>query len=284
MYSYLPMFVLFPRQKRRAIFSLCIYLAILIAVVLLNPSVSRLFIAFLTIIGSAAILLARYMEAANQHTTLLSRLYNQLDAEGFLHDYEPFLSIHLHSQYFELMIRLHVSNAYCALGRFDDAIQLLSSIEYREDKHERLLLGKFSVLSNLCYCYEQKGDVKSSKSYLEQLRACKTELEEIQEQKPENKRMVFNITLNEQCMRFLEEGTMDIDTLKTQVQAKNTQQLHRVTTSLWIARAYLARNERREAENLLKRIVTMAGDLYPGQAAKRLLDDLPERDTPSEDT
>ena len=56
-----------------------------------------------------------------------------------------------------------------------------------------------------------------------------------------------------------------------------TQQLHRVTTSLWVARAYLAENNRREAEKLLTRIVELAPDLYPGKAAKEILSQLPEK-------
>lgn len=59
--------------------------------------------------------------------------------------------------------------------------------------------------------------------------------------------------------------------LKTQVQSNNTQQLHRITTSLWIARAYLAEQNRREAENILQQIVKLAPDLYPGKEAARML-------------
>lgn len=278
MSSYLPMFALFPKQKPRAIFNLCIYWAMLLALILINASINRVFILFLAVAGGAAVFFAQYMRAANQHTALLARLYNALDAEGFLREYEPFLNIPIRSQSFSVMIRLHVSNAYCAQGRFDDAIRLLSSIQYGQDKPERLLLSKFSVVSNLCYCCEQKGDVESSRKYLEELRGYKAELEALQEKKPEKQRMVFNITLNEQCMQFLTDGTMDVDVLKQQVQAANTQQLHRITTSLWIARAYLARHERREAETLLERIVTLAPDLYPGRTAKALLDELPGRE------
>lgn len=277
------MYSLFPKHRPRLIFNLSIFWAMLIALLLINPAINRTFVLILAVVGSAAIFFAQYMRVANLHTAMLSRLYNQLDVEGFLKEYEPFLQVPLKNQNLYLMVRLHVSNAYCAQGRFDDAIALLSSVTYREDKEEKLLLGKFSVTSNLCYCYEQKGDKEQSRRYLNELRELKAKLDALQQKKPEKQRMVFNIALNEQCMQFLETGEMDVDVLKTQVQAANTQQLHRVTTSLWIARAYLARHERREAEKLLERIVTLAPGIYPGRAAKALLDELPGRDAGAEE-
>ena len=46
---------------------------------------------------------------------------------------------------------------------------------------------------------------------------------------------------------------------------------------LWIARAYLAEQNRREAENILQQIVKLAPDLYPGREAARLLAELPAK-------
>ena len=76
-------------------------------------------------------------------------------------------------------------------------------------------------------------------------------------------------------MKLLSTGKCDVQALKTQVQSNNTQQLHRITTSLWIARAYLAEQNRREAENILQQIVKLAPDLYPGREAARMLAELP---------
>ena len=90
-------------------------------------------------------------------------------------------------------------------------------------------------------------------------------------------RMAFSSELNDQCMALLTTGKADIEKLKTQVQQNNTPQLHRVTTSLWIARAYLAEQNRREAETLLEKIVKLAPDLYPGKEAARLLASLPAK-------
>lgn len=268
------MFSLFPKQRPRAIFYLCVFEAMIVALLLINPAINPVFLVLVGVIGGAAMFFSQYLRAAQQHNELLARLYNQLDAEGFLRAYEPFLKVPLKSQNLYVMVRLHVSNAYCALGRFDDAIRLLASIQFK-GKPEKVLLHKFSVTSNLCYCYEQKGDAAQSRKYLDQLIALRKQLEAAQEKKPKNQRMAFNTALNEQCMQFLETGKLDIDVLRTQVQAANTQQLHRVTTSLWIARAYLAQNERREGEKLLEKIVKLAPDLYPGRAAKALLDGLP---------
>ena len=89
--------------------------------------------------------------------------------------------------------------------------------------------------------------------------------------------MAFSCELNDQCIKLLSTGKCDIQALKTQVQQNNTQQLHRITTSLWIARAYLAEQNRREAENILQQIVKLAPDLYPGREAARLLAELPAK-------
>ena len=271
------MYQLFPQQKKRMLFYVAIILALGIALVFLNPAVNLPLLILACAFACGMMVLLYYLRAAAQHNALLARLYNQLDAEGFLRDYEPFLKIDLRSQNLYLMVRLHLSNAYCALGRFDDAIALLEGIAYRPDKPERLLLGKYSIVSNLCYCYEQKGDAEASGRYLKILREYKAQLEAMQEKKPERLRMAFSIALNEQCYRFLTEGTADIDVLRTQVQENNTQQLHRVTTSLWIARAQLAAHNRREAEALLEKIVTLAPHLYPGQLAQQILGALPGR-------
>ena len=91
--------------------------------------------------------------------------------------------------------------------------------------------------------------------------------------KPE-KRMVFSTELNEQCLSLLKSGKADVEALKKYVQTHTHDLLPRITTSLWIARAYLADNQRREAEKLLKRIVELAPELYPGKEAKQFLNEL----------
>ena len=272
------MYQLFPKQKKRMLFYVAIVIALSVALIFLNPSVNLIFLLAACAFACGMMFVLYYLRAAGQHNAMLSRLYNQLDAEGFLREYEPFLKVDLRSQNLSLMVRLHLSNAYCALGRFDDAISLLQSIQFREDKPERLLLGKYSIMSNLCYCYEQKGDVEASGRYMNTLREYKKQLEAMQEKKPARLRMAFSITLNEQCYQLLTTGHADVDALRTQVQQNNTQQLHRITTSLWIARALLAAHNRREAETLLEKIVTLAPHLYPGRAARELLDSLPGRE------
>ena len=47
-----------------------------------------------------------------------------------------------------------------------------------------------------------------------------------------------------------------------------------VTSSLWLARAYLSEGNREEAEKLLRRIVELAPALYPGKAAAQMLKEL----------
>jgi len=90
------------------------------------------------------------------------------------------------------------------------------------------------------------------------------------------KRMVFNTELNEQCYAYLTTGKADIEALKNLVK-NNAQQLHKITISLWVARAELSVNNRREAEKILEQIVKLAPDLYPGKVAAQLLTGLPAK-------
>ena len=75
-------------------------------------------------------------------------------------------------------------------------------------------------------------------------------------------------------IRELDEGGVGV--LQRLVQS-NTQQLHKITISLWIARVYLSENNRREGEKLLAQIVKLAPDLYPGKVAAQLLAGLPAK-------
>lgn len=273
------MIQLFPRYQKRILLNTGIWLAFLAAFYMLYPVVSPLLLVAAAIIGFIVIVLMQATYATNAHSRLLNILYNELDVERFLNSYEPLLDVPVKNPQLSLMLRLHLSNAYCAQGRFEDAISLLESVELKNMKHEQALLGEFALTSNLCYCAEQTEDLPTAKKHLDKLLAIKAQLEEMQKSKPENKRMVFSSALNEQCVRFLETGTADVEFLKSHVQANNTQQLHKVTTSLWIARVYLAENNRREAEKLLTRIVELAPDIYPGRCAKEILDQLPAKNS-----
>ena len=265
---------LFPKLKKKTLLICAGYIALAGVYVALNRSSNLLFPIIILLVGLIAIVIGQLLTAFNMHNQLLSRLYSQLDVSGFLREYEPFLNLQLkHSLH--LMVRLHLSNAYCALGRFDEAQALLTSISVPKGKKpEDELLSRFAIVSNLCYFAEQKEDIGSAQKYLDELLSLKTQLEALQTRKPEKKRMVFNTELNEQCMKYLNTGNADIEVLKTLIQ-NNSQQLHKITLSLWLARCYLAVNSRREAETLLERIVNLAPDLYPGKMAAQILSSLP---------
>ena len=268
---------LFPKRKNRLLILCACYLALVGAYLALNRTVNPLPVLLIAAVGLAIVILSQYLTAFNMHSQLLARLYNQLDAEGFLRDYEPKLQLPIKNQNIALSVRLHTSNAYCALGRFDEAIALLSSFPVKPtQKPEDDLLSRFAIVSNLCYCAEQKNDLPAARQYMDELLALKAKLEAMQSSKPEKKRMVFNTELNEQCLSFLTTGKADIEVLQKLVQS-NTQQLHKITISLWIARAYLSENNRREGEKLLEQIVRLAPQLYPGKAAAQLLAGLPAR-------
>ena len=270
------MLTLFPKFQKRLMLFEGLFVVLIVAMYLLKPTTSLLALVLMLIIGGLFIAAAQYINAANAHSRQLNRLYNQLDVDGFLKEYEPHLQQNPKNPNLYIMVRMHLSNAYVAQGRFDEAMKLLTSTPVKEGKKlEQTLMNRFAVTSNLCYCAEQMGDLNAAKKYLDELHGYKKELEEIQKTKKPKQRMAFSCELNDQCMKLLSDGKCDIQALKTQVQNNNTQQLHRITTSLWIARAYLAEQNRREAENILQQIVKLAPDLYPGKEAARMLAELP---------
>ena len=270
---------LFPKfKKRMLVISIC-YLILVCVYIALNPGMNPVIPLVISLVGLAVVMFSQYLNASNAHSQLLSKLYNDLNVDGFLKVYEPKMDIRVKSRSVYLMVRMHISNAYCAQGRFDEAMDLLRSITIEDTKnHEDDLLSRFAVTSNLCYFAEQKGDVETAKAFLEQLLAFKKELVALQPGKPEKKRMVFSTELNELVMQYMTTGKADIEALKT-LTKNNGQKLHRVTISLWIARAYLAENNRREAEKLLDQIIKAAPDLYPGREAAALLSGLPAKNS-----
>lgn len=268
---------LFPKLRNEMILSGAILLGMIAVLILFFPGSNPLFILLFGLVGAAAILFVQYTKALNRHQQLLGILYNQLDAEGFLRVYAPLLDKKVKDKNVTLTLHLHLSNAYCALGRFDDAKALLHSMKpIPGKKPENELLTRFAIVSNLCYCAEQQNDIGTAKQYLDELLSLRKKLESMQESKPQKKRMAFSTELNEQCYKLLTGDKVNIETLKDQVQ-RSSQQLHRVTTSLWVARADLQINNRKEAENILNQIVKLAPHLYPGKVAAELLAQLPAK-------
>ena len=268
---------LFPKRKKRMYLICAVYIALVGVYVALNGAANILPALIIALLGLIVVIFSQCLTAFNMHGQLLSKLYEHLNVEGFLRDYEPMLKIPVKNQNIALSVRLHTSNAYCAQGRFDEAIALLTAFNVQPGKNEEeTLLSRFAVVSNLCYCAEQKNDLEAAKKYMDELLALKKKLEALQESKPMKKLMVFNTELNEQCYKFLTTGKADVEALKTLVK-NNPQQLHKITISLWVARAELSANNRREAEKLLEQIVKLAPDLYPGKVAAQLLTGLPAK-------
>ena len=272
------MIQLFPGIKKRMTVWLVVYMALVFLLGFLGQT-SMLALVLLSVVGIVVIVISQYSNANKAHEAILGKLYNNMDAEGFIRDYEPLLKAQITHPNLYMMVRLHLSNAYCALGRFDDAIALLSAIPFAPQKKEEAdLIARYTVTSNLCYCALLKKDVHAAQRYMNDTLSYKKRLEAIQETKPPMQRMVFSNVLNEQCLDLLLTGKCDAVVLRDKVQPQNTQMLHRVTTGLWIARALLADNNRREAKELLEKIAKVAGHLYIGQEAKALLSGLPGKD------
>lgn len=265
---------LFPKLKNKMLMICACCVALAGIYLALNRTANPLVILLALIAVLAAVVFSQLITAYNVHNQMLAKLYQHMDLPGFLRLYEPLLNLKVSPNLY-LMVRLHLSNAYCAQGRFNEAKALLESVTISKGKKpEDELLSRFAVTSNLCYFAQQQEDLPSAQTCMDELLSLKAKLETMQKSKPEKKRMVFNTELNEQIMQFMKTGKADIEALRKLVQ-NNGQQLHKVTISLWIARAYLAENNRREAETLLKKIVTLAPDLYPGKQAAQILSSLP---------
>ena len=269
------MIQLFPAIKKRLTVWLVVYMALVFLLGFLGET-SLPVLLLLSVAGIVTIIVSQYSNANKAHEALLNKLYHNMDPDSFLRDYEPLLKVNVNHPNLYMMIRLHISNAYCAKGRFDEAIELLSSIPFPPQKKEEAdLIARYTVSSNLCYCALLKKDVDAAERYMQETEGYQKRLDAIQQTKPEMRRMVFTNILNEQCLRLLKTGKCDAVILRDKVQAKNTQMLHRVTTGLWIARALLADDNRRDAKVILERIEKVAGHLFVGQEARALLAGMP---------
>lgn len=85
------MLTLFPKFKKRMIIFEVVYVALMVTLYVLKPTASPIALALMLIVGGLFIAAAQYINAVNTHNRQLNRLYNQLDAEGFLKEYEPHL-------------------------------------------------------------------------------------------------------------------------------------------------------------------------------------------------
>ena len=165
---------LFPKREKRLLILCACYLALVGVYLALNRAANPIPVLLIAAVGLAIVVISQYLTAFNMHSQLLARLYNQLDAEGFLRDYESKLQLPIKNQNIALSVRLHTSNAYCALGRFDEAIALLSAFTVKPTKNaEDDLLSRFAIVSNLCYCAEQKNDLPAARQYMDELLALK---------------------------------------------------------------------------------------------------------------
>lgn len=244
------MLTLFPKFKKRLILFEVLYIALMVVLYILKPGANSIAMLLMLLVGALLIAAAQYINAVNAHNRQLNRLYNQLDVEGFLKEYEPHLKQNPSNPNLYTMIRMHISNAYAAQGRFEDAMKLLSSIQVKEGKKpEQALIQRYTITSQSLLLRRTDGRYSRGKKYLDELHRLKKQLEDIQETKPMKQRMAFSSELNDQCMALLTTGKADIEKLKTQVQQNNTQQLHRVTTSLWIGPRLPCRTEPPRSRN-----------------------------------
>ena len=85
------MLTLFPKFKKRLILFEILYVALMVVLYILKPGANSIAMLLMLLVGALLIAAAQYINAVNAHNRQLNRLYNQLDVEGFLKEYEPHL-------------------------------------------------------------------------------------------------------------------------------------------------------------------------------------------------
>ena len=176
------MLALYPKRLRLFALLSILLIAVIAALILLNPAANPVVWIILGVFGVLALLVSESNAAMQDHQRELARLYNQLDAEGFVQDYSRHLQNKTFTQDTAVMVRMHLSNAYVALGEFDKAAEVLTSFTLKEEKkEEKTLLLRFAMSSNLCYIAEQKEDIAEAQRRLDDLLQLKARLEKLQE-------------------------------------------------------------------------------------------------------
>ena len=265
---------LYPALKKNLRNLLILLLVCVAAYTLFLPGVTPAAALIIYLLGALLVLFSQASMASKVHAKQLELLYSKLEIEEFLKGYEPHLKLALKNQNLYLTVRMHIANAYCAQGRFDEAIAMLSSLSVAPSKKpEEALLTRFGLTSNLCYCYALKEDAEGMKPVLDELISLRKELEALQERKPKKKRRAFSTRFNEMCYELLTTGKADVAELKGWVMGNN-QQLLRAQAALWVARAAVAAGDLKDAEDVLRQIIKVSPSIYPGKVAARMLSKL----------
>ena len=260
---------LFPAIRKRLMIMLAMYAAGLGILLIFVPEQTRGMMLILAVFALLAVLFSAGKQAQQENDRRIRMLYNELNCEGFIREYEPLLQKADQTPSLSLMVRMHLSNAYMAMGRFEDAMKILREAPVTGKKEEARLLSRFAAASNISLCYEQQGKVQEAEKAMKELLDLKGQLERIQETKPMQQRMVYNTTLNEECLKLLKEGKCDVEKIKEL--RSGAQMLQRLTLSLWIANAYIADGRIREAREMLENVQKVGGHLYLGKEASRML-------------
>ena len=266
------MLSLYPKIQRRFVLLSSVFVVSLLALLWFNPAANRPIWILLAVLGLAALFISSSNHAVKAHQKELQQLYEALDAEGFLRGYRQHLQQKLPFKDTELMVRMHLSNAYIALGRFEEAKEVLKA--YRDKpgkKEEATLLTQFAITDHLCYCARQEEVIAEATVFLHALMDQRARLEELQEGKKAGQRLRFHTRMHEVCVQILSEGKGDVDWLKAETSDPHTQMLSKVTLSYWIARAYWADNQRKEAERMFRWVIDHAPHLHPGRKSAEWL-------------
>ena len=86
---------LFPKRKNRMYLICACYIALVGVYFALNRGVNPIPVLLIALVGLGIVIFSQYLTAFNMHSQLLAKLYEQMDIDGFLRQYEPMLALNV---------------------------------------------------------------------------------------------------------------------------------------------------------------------------------------------
>ena len=228
-----------------------------------------------TMIVSAAVLLvflllafriAALFVAESENLKRLSVLYNDMDPQVFIADYEPLLGAEGLSRLDRLTVTSHLANAYAFSGDFKKAVAFLKECPI-PDRGRRRFNAAALVAGNLCSCFLLARDANGAERALAELDGIIAEA--IKNRTPVNARFLRNRRVQAANLKLLKGKKIDAAALRTELQGSSNR-LYRARLRLLIAEACLAEKDAEAALEQLDLIDGAGGNTILAQRAREI--------------
>lgn len=224
--------------------------------------------ALLGLVPAAALLgiarLRAMMTAQEEHLRLLAILYNDLEPQRFIEQYEPICSKKM-SEECQRATAAHLANGYAYGGDSPKALELISSLPMPQGKKE--LGTRLLIAGNRCTYHLLAQDAAAAREehaemvrLLEQAKAEKCKISPNYER---TRRM------NEVQLNLLENKPVDVSILREELAARSNQ-LHKALCRYLLAWSYAQAGKRTEARGVLKEVLSLKGSVILLQRAREL--------------